>query len=366
MWLTRILCCFKTSNRGYYEGLPGAEPPLGPEDRPRKRQKRGDIAVYTDAIERMPFNSYTCLVALSYVALYKPDFELQGMYRNNIRGVRSAVMSIVVGMTEIPLLGGLVSALVMAATWGSRTRDRIRAQNRSAALQQAAIPATLLLEWVREGADSFDDLFDIPEDVPRTPELRLVKALVGTYVLYWIHRQDATVTLYLLILAHHAAMYGRIRISVISTATVLLYMPAIALVYLVTLAVTARCATPMDVVLSGAGALFILDVDDVLALTSEQYFERVKGVMVADEEARFAAVGLATDDGAPGRQQQRDVDVERPSGRSSPAADDESATEVIGDEASDYPLVWLGLVFILALVGFWLYFLYRLWANDAA
>lgn len=39
------------------------------------------------------------------------------------------------------------------------------------------------------------------------------------------------------------------------------------------------------------------------------------------------------------------------------AAEDE---EVIGDEPSDYPLVWLGFLFVLALVGFWTYFLYRL------
>ncbi len=38
----------------------------------------------------------------------------------------------------------------------------------------------------------------------------------------------------------------------------------------------------------------------------------------------------------------------------------EDEDDVIGDEPSDYPLIWVGQLFVLALIGFYVYFLVRL------
>ncbi|KAG2487003.1 hypothetical protein HYH03_014375 [Edaphochlamys debaryana] len=321
-----------------------------------QRHIKGDTAVFSRAIDLMPFNAYTAIAGLWFMAIYQPEVSLDAVYTKDVRGLHGALLSVVSGMTELPIFGGIANAIVMLFTWKKPDSSRTRAHNVSVALQQtlatlacvviqAGVPIALLLQWVSEGMDSFDDLFNIPKDVPNWARLELSKALVATYVLYWIHRQDATNTLHLLIIAHHHWLYGGRGVGYfwIVVTTVVLYISAITLTYLVTLGVIGRCATPMDVVLSGAGALFILDVDDVLTMTSEPYFDKVKETMLSYEEQRCSS------------------DEEAAANRyhAVTTAEGEEDEGVIGDEVTDYPLIWLGMLFILALTALWCYFLFR-------
>ncbi|KAG2431503.1 hypothetical protein HXX76_009517 [Chlamydomonas incerta] len=344
------------------------------------RKGRSCSAVYLDAVDRLPYNAYTSLVALVYAALYAPsDFGSDQVWKYT--GPHSVVMHLVAGMTEIPFLGGLVNAAEMAATAGGAAPAAPRRHLVSVAAQQAlvslgclfiqvALPASMLLEWVQEGAASFNDLFDVPADVPlNQPAVLLVsKSVASAYVLYWIHRRDATCALYLLVAAHHLGINRCRTAALLAGCTAVSYMAGIALAYLVTLVVIARCANPQEVVLSGAGALFILDVDDVLTLTSEGFFDSIKALMKQDEEDRAAR--NAAEDAEAGLLPA--AAAAAAAARSAAAAGDEAAVasavaaaaaedeEIIGDEPSDYPLVWLGFLFVLALVSFWMYFLYRL------
>ncbi|KAG2500147.1 hypothetical protein HYH03_001729 [Edaphochlamys debaryana] len=319
-------------------------------------------------------------------------------------------MSIFAGMSEVPVLGGVAAAVVEMMSWGRPPAARTRLQNASMALQQglvmlgcvaiqAGLPITLLLQWIQEGVRSFPELFDDMHSIPHSYQLVVCKALVATYVLYWIHRQDATDALRLLTVANHCALRGQVALAALTTLTTLLYMTAILLVYLVTLVVTARGDTPYDVVLCGAGALFILDIDDVLAIVGESYIDRVKAAMIEYDEKVYG-------DGGGGGGESTALPVPQSGGPSNGASsatfppasassqldsggleygsprqlhhpelatgagadiDDGRGAEAAGDgiEPSDYALVWLGVVFMKANVGLFIYFLYRLhkWAS---
>ena len=65
------------------------------------------------------------------------------------------------------------------------------------------------------------------------------------------NRQDATCALYMLVAAHHLAINRCRTAAVLAGVTAVSYMCGIALAYLVTLVVIARCANPQEVVLSG-------------------------------------------------------------------------------------------------------------------
>ncbi|KAG2500146.1 hypothetical protein HYH03_001728 [Edaphochlamys debaryana] len=359
-------------------------------------RRKVDTRTYADAVDAMPCNSYTALMALAFVALHKPNLCVEDVGKTRRRrSRRSATMSIFAGMSEVPVLGGVAAAVVAVLSWGRPPAARTRLQNASMALQQglvmlgcvaiqAGLPITLLLQWVQEGVRSFPELFEPAVPMPHSYQLIVCKALVATYILYWIHHHDATDVLWLLTVANHCALRGQVALAALTTLTTLLYTTAILLVYLVSLAVTARCTTPYDVILCGATSLFILDIEDVLCIVGEAYMGRVKAAMVEYDEKVFGDSSNApmlpppevvtpggtaspsvylpaatsqpspTQYGSPRQLYQREV--------AAGADDTDSEAEAAGDgaERSDYPLVWLGVVFMQASIGLYIYFLYRL------
>ncbi|GLC43169.1 hypothetical protein PLESTB_000855800 [Pleodorina starrii] len=123
-------------------------------------------------------------------------------------------------------------------------------------------------------------------------ELHWAKGLVATYVLFYVLLKDFQCICKLMIVAlrlwaarPRRTIHLQRPIVVISVIMCLVYEAIVALVFVISLLVIGRSTSPRDVLLSGVGALFILEMDDlVVSMTEAEFQDRAK-VTIIDNEA---------------------------------------------------------------------------------
>ncbi|PNH04068.1 hypothetical protein TSOC_009808, partial [Tetrabaena socialis] len=148
---------------------------------------------------------------------------------------------------------------------------------------QVVLPLALIFQWVLLGQmdRGFVDLFSLPAGIEQLGGrwLSLSQGIVGTYVMVCVYVKDfRTMGLLLLQNPHLDFSGGRSSpVAYLKAGITVVYTSVMLLVLLVTFAIIARSPSPLDVVLSGVGALFILEIDDLLVFMPEQAFARAVG-----------------------------------------------------------------------------------------